>query len=137
MRASPVDERLIVRDRVPRARRRAADRARCSTARAPTAIFAANNLLAEHAWHVLRRRAARAAATTSRSSASTTCRGWPWSSPGSPWSRSRRSRWADGPRALLLRRVDEPDGAAASRCSSRRSSSAARRRAADAVTRLA
>ncbi len=41
---------------VPGRRRRRAHRRGCSPTRRPTAIFAANNLLAEQAWHALRRR---------------------------------------------------------------------------------
>ena len=56
-----VDERLIVPIgfHAPDAEQRIA---RLLDERAPTAIFAANNLLAEHAWHVLRRTTAAAAA---------------------------------------------------------------------------
>ena len=54
-RASAVDERLIlpIAFHAPDAEQRIDA---LLTERAPTAIFAANNLLAEHAWQVLRRR---------------------------------------------------------------------------------
>jgi LacI family transcriptional regulator len=51
----PLDERLIVR--IPTHARDAEDRiSALLDVEAPTALFAANNLLAEQAWHVLRRR---------------------------------------------------------------------------------
>jgi LacI family transcriptional regulator len=51
----PLDERLIVRIAM-QADDTDARIAALLDVEAPTAIFAANNLLAEHAWHVLRRR---------------------------------------------------------------------------------
>ena len=54
-----------------------------------TAIFAANNELTECAWRLLRRRRLFCRATC-RSWASTTCRGWRWST------RDHRDRAADG-----------------------------------------
>jgi LacI family transcriptional regulator len=51
----PVDERLIVRV-APNAEDVYARVGALLDVEDPTAIFAANNLLAEHAWHVLRRR---------------------------------------------------------------------------------
>jgi LacI family transcriptional regulator len=51
----PVDEQLIVRV-APNAADTHARVGALLDVEAPTAIFAANNLLAEHAWHVLRRR---------------------------------------------------------------------------------
>jgi DNA-binding LacI/PurR family transcriptional regulator len=53
-----VDERLVVRV-APNAVDTDARIAALLDVEAPTAIFAANNLLAEHAWHVLRRRGLR------------------------------------------------------------------------------
>jgi LacI family transcriptional regulator len=51
----PLDERLVVRI-AAQARDTDARISALLDVEAPTAIFAANNLLAEHAWHVLRRR---------------------------------------------------------------------------------
>ena len=103
-----VDERLIlaVAFHAPDAEERIAtllERQR------PTAIFAANNTLAEHAVARACGDSGGGCLGTSRSSASTMSRGWRWSSPGSPPCPSRHWRWAEGRRAAAAR-VHRPDG---------------------------
>ena len=112
----PVDERLILplAFHAPDAEERIAA---LLGAEQPTAIFAANNVLAEHAWHVLRGSGS-GFRRTSRSSASTTCRGWRWSSPGSRSSPSRASRWAGGPPSCCCGASLDPEARAPWRRSS-------------------
>ena len=72
--------------------------------RRPTAIFAANNELAEHAACPARRGFSRR--TTSRSWASTTSAGWRWSTRASPWSRAAAFEMGRAPRAFLRQAAD-------------------------------
>ena len=119
--ASPLDERLIVPIAVPRARRRAADRGAARRRRADRDLRreqpARRAGLARAAPA-----AARSCRATSRSSASTTCPGWRWSTPRSPPSRSRRSRWAAARRSCCCGRDSSEPGRGARADARRRGS---------------
>ena len=89
---------------------RADRRARSTTSGRP-AIFAANNMLAEQAWQVLRGAGPAASRTTSRSSASTTSPGWRWSNRRSPSSTQPTLELGRCAAELLLRGSTGPTGA--------------------------
>ena len=120
-----VDERADRPLPVPRSRRRAKRIGAARRRHAPTAIFAANNLLAEQAWQVIRRAGLGLPADISLVGFDDV----PWMEMVEPGDHGRRPadlRARPLRRRAPARRLDEPDRARASSSCSRASSSAAR-----------